>query len=95
MADPITEKNIGEAEKETIRVANSTLSALESALAAWEEAKVKPEELKEKFSRYALLRDALAEWMTRMLRAQDDGLQARQKRLAEFASICRRYSEGS
>ncbi len=95
MAEKITEKNIGDAEKDTLQVANTTLTALESALAAWEEAKVKPEDLREKFERYSAFRDALADWITRMLKSRDngDGFSARQARLAEFVSICRRYTE--
>ncbi len=96
MTDFIDENNIAEAEEETIGVANRTISALESALAAWEEAKTKPDELRPKFERYSSFRDSLADWLTRMLRARDsvEDLRARQARLLEFASICRRYKEG-
>ncbi|MEW6722053.1 MAG: hypothetical protein AB1324_02235 [Candidatus Micrarchaeota archaeon] len=93
MAERITEENIGEAEKETIRIASGTLSALESALASWEALKEKPWELEEKFKKYEWLRCALEEWMKKMLQAQGDSgsLEARQKRLSEFAKICRQY----
>ncbi len=95
MEDRINESNIADAEKETIHVASATLSALESALAAWEEAKVKPEELRLKFERYAAFRDALAGWLRMMLKAQGGGLRARQERLLEFSAICRRYKGGA
>ena len=51
MADgsAITERNIGKVEKETMKIASGTLSALESALAAWDASKEKPEELAQKF----------------------------------------------
>lgn len=92
----IDDSNIAEEERETIRIASSTISALESALAAWEAAKDKPEEFAEKFGRYAKFRDSLAEWLTLMLRAKDngDGLKARQGRLRDFIRICRDYEEG-
>jgi hypothetical protein len=96
MAERIDESNIDEAERETIQVANSTLTALESALAAWEASKTKPDSLKEKFDDYARLRDELAGWMTKALRARSEGdsFESRQKRLAEFSSICKRYKGG-
>lgn len=87
----ITEKNIGQVEKDTIEIASSTISALESALASWEATEKKPKELVAKFKRYAWFRDALAEWMTNTLRSTDDDFQSRLKKLAEYAAICRQY----
>jgi hypothetical protein len=96
MVEKITEKNIDRTEKETIQIASSTLSALESALAAWEAAKEKPEDFEEKFRKYEWLRERLADWMTRMLKARDNGddLKARQKRLSEFVAILKEYQRG-
>ena len=90
----ISESNIDDAEKQTIHIASSTITALESALAAWEEAKAKPDDLKEKFERYSEFRDSLAEWLKKMLKANGSGdFKARQARLWEFSSICRKYKE--
>ncbi|HSB47173.1 MAG TPA: hypothetical protein VLD37_04100 [Candidatus Bilamarchaeum sp.] len=96
MAEKIGETSITEQERETIRIASSTLSALESALASWELSKDKPEELKEKFARYLKFRDALAAWLTLMLRSRDNGdpFEMRKTRLEMFVKLCREYREG-
>lgn len=89
----ITEKNIGEAENETLLIASSTLSALESAVASWDAAREKPEELAEKFRKYRSLREKLAKWMTKMLREKGkrSPFIKRQERLLEFVRICKDY----
>lgn len=90
-AERIDEANISLAEKETLSVASSTITALESALASWEASKDKPEGMAEKFRAYAWLRDELAGWTSRMLHSGRSSLRERQKMLSEFAAICRRY----
>ncbi len=87
----ITEADISQAEKETLSVASSTITALESALASWEASKDKPEGMADKFRSYAWFRDELAAWMKGMLHSGKGSLRERQKKLSEFAAICRKY----
>lgn len=90
----VNPENIDEVEKETIDRANKALSALEVAIASWDAAIEKPERLKEKFSRYRKLHDALAGWEKRMLQSMGmkEDYSSRVSRLQEFVNICHTYS---
>jgi len=93
-AEPVSERNIEEVEKETIERANRALSALEVAMAKWDSTQKKPDYLAEKFERYKKLHDVLSDWETQMLRAmgKKENLARRLIRLQEFVRICQYYT---
>ena len=93
-ANPVTEENITEVEKEMMEKVSKAISALESALATWDASGEKPEELAEEFRKFKGLRDAFAEWEAKMLKdfGKETNYYKRVDRLWEFVKICKAYS---
>lgn len=91
----LTESEIVLIEKETMEKVSGTISALESALASWELSEDKPEELKEKISRYKTVHEALSVWQTKALKAYGKSdVGERVRLLREFVGICRANLQG-
>ncbi len=81
-------------EKETMKKVNRTITTLEAAIATWETAKEKPEDLKDRFTNYKRLHDALMKWERDVLKAmeREDKFDVRVRRLQEFVDICYAYA---
>jgi hypothetical protein len=88
---PITEKNIGRVEEETIAKASEAIRVLEDALAKWDAQEKKPEEYEQDFEGLRQLYGELVDWEQRILksRASDERLDfySRVDRLLVFARI--------
>src|SRR5512143_3173145 len=86
----INEKNIGSIEDGAIQMVNKTISALEEAIAAWESSPEKPQELKERYKSYLMMRDELSKWGRKFLlsRNEERTLKGRLELLRELCDIC-------
>jgi hypothetical protein len=91
----LSEENIGQVEKDTLQKVNKVITVLESAIAAWDASGEKREDLKPRFAAYKRLRDALAEWEAKALKAagKKESFDEKARRLREFAEICFMYGE--